>query len=137
MVGRGCTHAHMHAYILKQESFQCSEEGAWALLGPWLGPAGARFGREVAREHPALGSRAARIARMGSSGGPVSGSKTPRQNSSFLWFFDIFPCDVLTFWPPRAPGWPETDSPRNMIANSRVDTQIRAPGTRFVAIFRF
>ena len=38
---------------------------------------------------------------------------------------------------PRAPGRPETDSPRNMIANSGVGTQIRALGTRFVAIFRF
>ena len=39
--------------------------------------------------------------------------------------------------PPRAPGWPETDSPRKMIASSGVGTQIRALGTRFVAIFRF
>ena len=41
------------------------------------------------------------------------------------------------FLPPRAPGWPETDSPRKMVANSGVDTQIRALGTRVVAIFRF
>ena len=37
----------------------------------------------------------------------------------------------------RAPGWPETDSPRKMIASSGVETEIRALGTRFVAIFRF
>ena len=41
------------------------------------------------------------------------------------------------FGPPRAPGWPETDSPRKMIASSGVETRIRALGTRFVAIFRF
>ena len=41
------------------------------------------------------------------------------------------------FGPPRAPGWPETDSPRKMIASSGVETEIRALGTRFVAIFRF
>ena len=40
------------------------------------------------------------------------------------------------FWPPRAPGWPETDSPRKMIANSGVETKIGALGTRFVATFR-
>ena len=37
----------------------------------------------------------------------------------------------------RAPGWPETDSPRKMIASSGVETEIRALGARFVAIFRF
>ena len=41
------------------------------------------------------------------------------------------------FGPPRAPGWPETDSPRKMMASSGVDIQIRALRTRFVAIFRF
>ena len=41
------------------------------------------------------------------------------------------------FGPPRAPGWPETDSPRKVIASSGVDTQIRALGTRVVAVFRF
>ena len=40
------------------------------------------------------------------------------------------------FGPPRAPGWPETDSPRKLRADSRVETRIRALGTRFVAIFR-
>ena len=39
--------------------------------------------------------------------------------------------------PPRALEWPETDSPRKMIANSGVETRIRALGTRFVATFRF
>ena len=39
--------------------------------------------------------------------------------------------------PPRAPGWPETDSPRKTIANSGVGTQIRALGAHFVAIFVF
>ena len=39
--------------------------------------------------------------------------------------------------PPRAPGWPETDSPRKTIASSGVETQIRALETPFVAIFRF
>ena len=37
----------------------------------------------------------------------------------------------------RAPGWPETDSPRKIITKSGVETRIRALGTRFVAIFRF
>ena len=37
----------------------------------------------------------------------------------------------------RAPGWPETDSPRKMIASSGVETEIRALGTRFVAIVVF
>merc|ERR1712035_172544 len=37
----------------------------------------------------------------------------------------------------RAPGWPETDSPRKTIASSGVETQIRALETPFVAIFRF
>ena len=41
------------------------------------------------------------------------------------------------FGPPWAPGWPETDSPRKMMASSGVETEIRALGTRFVAIFRF
>ena len=40
------------------------------------------------------------------------------------------------FSPPWAPGWPETDSPRKTIANSGVETRIRALGTHFVAIFR-
>ena len=40
-------------------------------------------------------------------------------------------------WPPPAPGWPETDSPRNMMATSGVETKIRAVGTRFVVIFHF
>ena len=37
----------------------------------------------------------------------------------------------------RAPGWPETDSPRKIITKSGVETRIRALGARFVAIFRF
>ena len=41
------------------------------------------------------------------------------------------------FGPPRAPGWPETDSPRKIITKSGVETRIRALGARFVAIFRF
>ena len=41
------------------------------------------------------------------------------------------------FWPPRAPGWPETDSPRKTIASSGVETRIRALGTRFVAVVPF
>ena len=36
----------------------------------------------------------------------------------------------------RAPGWPETDSPRKMIASSGVETEIRALGACFMAIFR-
>ena len=43
----------------------------------------------------------------------------------------------VRFGPPRALGWPETDSPRNIITKSGVETRIRALGTRFVAIFRF
>ena len=39
--------------------------------------------------------------------------------------------------PPWAPGWPETDSPRKMMASSGVETKIGALGNRFVAIFRF
>ena len=39
--------------------------------------------------------------------------------------------------PPRAPGWPETDSPRKTIAPDAPETQIRALGAHFVAIFRF
>ena len=39
--------------------------------------------------------------------------------------------------PPWAPGWPETDSPRKMIASSGVEIEIRATGTPFAAIFRF
>ena len=49
------------------------------------------------------------------------------QQIVFFYFFGAF----------RAPGWPETDSPRKMIASSGVETEIRALGTRFVAIFRF
>ena len=42
------------------------------------------------------------------------------------------------FWAaPGAGGWPETDAPRTTIATSRVGTEIRARGTRFVATFRF
>ena len=47
----------------------------------------------------------------------------------FMWF--------VFFWAFRAPGWPETDSPRKIITKSGVETRIRALGTRFVAIFRF
>ena len=37
------------------------------------------------------------------------------------------------FGPPRAPGWPDTDSPRKATASSGVAARIRAPGTRVVA----
>ena len=37
----------------------------------------------------------------------------------------------------RAPGWPETDSPRKVITKSGVEVRIRALGTRFVAFFLF
>ena len=37
---------------------------------------------------------------------------------------------------PRAPGWPETDSPRHMTTSSGFETKIRALGSGFVAIFR-
>ena len=42
----------------------------------------------------------------------------------------------LFFLPPRAAGWPETDSPRKMIASSGVETKVGASGIAFVAIFR-
>ena len=38
---------------------------------------------------------------------------------------------------PRAPGWPETDSPRKMMQNSRIETEIRGLGTRFAAVQSF
>ena len=38
--------------------------------------------------------------------------------------------------PPQALGWPETDSPRKMMASSGVEIEIGALGTRFVATFR-
>ena len=44
---------------------------------------------------------------------------------------------VAFLGPPWAPGWPETDSPRKMIANSWIETEIRVLGLRFVAIFCF
>ena len=44
---------------------------------------------------------------------------------------------LICFGAFRAPGWPETDSPRKIITKSGVETRIRALGTRFVAIFRF
>ena len=55
---------------------------------------------------------------------------------TIFFFVYLFPNECLVFLPPRAPGWPETDSPRKMIANSGVETRSRALGTRFVAIFR-
>ena len=55
----------------------------------------------------------------------------------FQTFWKIFGTIFWIFWPPRVPGWPETDSPRKMMASSGVETEIRALGTRFVAIFRF
>ena len=64
--------------------------------------------------------------RPGARGGP----KHPKHRTDFFRFSELF-------GPPWAPGWPETDSPRKMIANSGVETEIRALGTRFVAIFRF
>merc|ERR1712212_1231716 len=39
------------------------------------------------------------------------------------------------FGPPRAPWWPETDSPRKIITQSGAGTRFRALGTRFVAPF--
>ena len=39
--------------------------------------------------------------------------------------------------PPRALGWPETDSPRKTIADSGVEIQIHALRDRFVAMFCF
>ena len=51
--------------------------------------------------------------------------------------FDFFGEFSGRFGPPRAPGWPETDSPRKIITKSGVETRIRALGARFVAIFRF
>ena len=36
----------------------------------------------------------------------------------------------------RAPGWPDTDSPRKIITKSGVETRSRALGTRFAASFR-
>ena len=38
--------------------------------------------------------------------------------------------------PPKAPGWAGTDSPRKLLHENGVETQIRALGTRFVAMFR-
>ena len=40
------------------------------------------------------------------------------------------------FGPPRAPGWPETDSPQEIITKSGVETRIRALGARVVAVLR-
>ena len=51
--------------------------------------------------------------------------------------WETFGAILCFFGAPLAPGWPETDSPRKMMANSGVHTQIRALGTRFVAIFVF
>ena len=55
----------------------------------------------------------------------------PYQNSMFSGPF------LAVFGPPRAPGRPETDSPIYPYQIGRILSQIRALGTRFVAIFRF
>ena len=44
---------------------------------------------------------------------------------------------IFVFWASRAPGWPETDSPRKVIAGSRVETRIRALGNHSVVMFGF
>ena len=44
---------------------------------------------------------------------------------------------IFVFWASRAPGWPETDSPRKAIAGSRVETRIRALGNHSVVMFGF
>ena len=67
-------------------------------------------------------------------GRPKKAQKRPEYKQTNHVFF--FRANFYFFGPPWAPGWPETDSPRKMMANSGVDTRIRALGTRFVAIFR-
>merc|ERR1712243_424003 len=69
-------------------------------------------------------------------------ARNKKKRGAHQRIFKAFPGDVRAIfgnfcWPPRAPGWPETDSPRKTIANSRVETRIRALRTHFVAIFRF
>ena len=55
-----------------------------------------------------------------------------------IYLFLEFPGAISGIaWPPRAPGGPETDSPRKIITKSGVETRTRALGTRVVAIFRF
>ena len=74
-------------------------------------------------------------------GESVSGHPGARGGPKRPEVFPIFLENLLKFWiffgAFRAPGWPETDSPRKIITKSGVETRIRALGTRFVAIFRF
>ena len=87
---------------------------------------------------PKFGSRSTPGWVDNKSGGARGGCGCQGGGLNILRFLEIFLGDVCGFFGlPRAPGWPETDSPRSMMASSGVETEIRALGTRFVAIFRF
>ena len=108
-----------------------------ASLGPARRPAAAGFpGYAWAARRPRgrLNTDRKLETELGTQG---FGTKVFLLGISLFFSIEIFRVIFWIVWPPRAPGWPETDSPRKMKARSGVHTQVRALGTRFVAIFRF